>query len=156
VSQAQNVVPIVMVFGKGRCSDGKEWIPCSGGTTQTGRWPDKFKTGNIDRYDTYSNPEEFIQVYQIVIEVAGGDDRVKDNYLSTALTGATRSWLINLLEESITSLDQLCVVFIRNFQGTYERPSIAETLKTIRQKHDESLQDYVKHFRNAKNAILHI
>jgi hypothetical protein len=27
------------------------------------RWPDKFKTGNIDRYDGSSNPEEFIQVY---------------------------------------------------------------------------------------------
>jgi hypothetical protein len=26
-------------------------------------WPDKFKTGNIDRYDCSSNHEEFIQVY---------------------------------------------------------------------------------------------
>jgi hypothetical protein len=34
------------------------------------RWPDKFKTGNIDQYDGSSNPEEFIQVYQIVIEAA--------------------------------------------------------------------------------------
>jgi hypothetical protein len=29
-------------------------------------------------------------------------------------------------------------MFIENFQGTYERPSTAETLKTIKQKHDES------------------
>jgi hypothetical protein len=34
------------------------------------RWPDKFKIGNIDQYDGSSNPEEFIQVYQIVIEAA--------------------------------------------------------------------------------------
>jgi hypothetical protein len=27
------------------------------------RWPDKFKTGNINWYDDSSNPEEFIQVY---------------------------------------------------------------------------------------------
>jgi hypothetical protein len=47
-------------------------------------------------------------------------------------------------------------MFIGNFQGTYERPSIAETLKTIRQKHDLSLRDYVKHFCNARNAISHI
>jgi hypothetical protein len=32
------------------------------------QWPDKFKAGNIDRYDGFSNPEEFIQVYQTVIE----------------------------------------------------------------------------------------
>jgi hypothetical protein len=34
-SQAQNVVPTAMVFSRGRCSDGKEWISSSGGTTQT-------------------------------------------------------------------------------------------------------------------------
>jgi hypothetical protein len=95
-------------------------------------------------------------VYQTVIEDAGGDDRVKANFLPTTLTGAARSWLINLPEGSVTSWDQLCVMFIRNFQGTYESPSTAETLKTIRKKHDESLQDYVKRFCNARNAIPYI
>jgi hypothetical protein len=47
-------------------------------------------------------------------------------------------------------------MFIGNFLGTYECPSTAETLKTIRQKHDESLWDYVKHFYNARNAIPYI
>jgi hypothetical protein len=47
-------------------------------------------------------------------------------------------------------------MFIGNFQGTYERPSTANTLKTIKQKHDESLRDYVKRFCNARNGILHI
>jgi hypothetical protein len=50
----------------------------------------------------------------------------------------------------------LCAMFIENFQGTYEHPSTTETLKTIKQKHDESLHDYVKCFCNAKNDILHI
>jgi hypothetical protein len=47
-------------------------------------------------------------------------------------------------------------MFIGNFQDTYERPSTAETLKTIRQKHDESLQDYVKCFCNDRNTIPYI
>jgi hypothetical protein len=51
---------------------------------------------------------------------------------------------------------QLCAMFIGIFLGTYECPSTAETLKTIRQKHDESLRDYVKHFYNARNAIPYI
>jgi hypothetical protein len=72
------------------------------------------------------------------------------------LTGAARSWLINLPEGSVTLWDQLCVIFIENFQGTYEHPSTAETPKAIRQKHDESLQDYVKHFCNARNTIPYI
>jgi hypothetical protein len=47
-------------------------------------------------------------------------------------------------------------MLIRNFKGTYKCPSIVETLKTTRQKHDESLRDYVKHFCNARNAIPYI
>jgi hypothetical protein len=39
---------------------------------------------------------------------------------------------------------------------TYERSSTAETLKTIKQKRDESLHNYVKHFCNARNGIPHI
>jgi hypothetical protein len=120
------------------------------------QWPAKFKAGHIDQYDGTSNPEEFIRVYQTIIEAAGGDDRVKANFLHTTLTGAARSWFINLPEASIQSWDQLCAMFIGNFQGTYERPSAAETLKTIKQRHDESFRDYVKRFCNARNAIPHI
>jgi hypothetical protein len=103
------------------------------------RWPAGFKANNIDRYDGSSNPDEFIQVYQMLIEAAGGDDRVNANFLPSVLSGSARSWPINLLEGSISSWDQMCDLFIGNFQRTYERPSTAETLKTIKQKHDESL-----------------
>jgi hypothetical protein len=64
-------------------------------------WPEKFKAGHIDKYDGSSNPEEFIQIYHIVIEAIGGDDRVKANYLLTILSNVTKSWLINLPEGSI-------------------------------------------------------
>jgi hypothetical protein len=47
-------------------------------------------------------------------------------------------------------------MFIENFQGTYEHPSTTETLKTIKQKYDVSLQDYVKYFYNTRNAIPYI
>jgi hypothetical protein len=47
-------------------------------------------------------------------------------------------------------------MFIGNFQGTYEHPSTTETLMTIRQKHDESLRDYMKCFCNTRNTILYI
>jgi hypothetical protein len=120
------------------------------------RWPVKFKAGHIDQCDGSNNPEKFIQIYQTVIEATGGDDRVKANFLHMTLSRAARSWLINLPKGSIHSWDQLCAMFVRNFQGTYECPSTAETLKNIKQKHDESLHDYVKHFYNARNSIPHI
>jgi hypothetical protein len=73
-----------------------------------------------------------------------------------ALSGAARSWLINLPEGSIHSWDQLSAMFIRNFRGTFERRSTADTLKTIKQKHEESILDYVKRFYNARNSIPYI
>jgi hypothetical protein len=81
---------------------------------------------------------------------------VKANFLPTALTGATRSWLVNLPKGYVTSWDQLCAIIIGNFQGTYERLSTAKTLKTIRHNHDESIWDYVNHFCNARNASPYI
>jgi hypothetical protein len=94
---------------------GKSGFRALAGPLRKVRWPDKFKTDNIDRYDGSSNPEEFIQGYHTVIEATGGDDRVKTNFLPTALTGVAKSWLINLTKGSITLWDQLCAMFIGNF-----------------------------------------
>jgi hypothetical protein len=47
-------------------------------------------------------------------------------------------------------------MFINNTHSTREQPSTTETLKTIKQEHDESLWDYVKHFWNTRNAIPNI
>jgi hypothetical protein len=69
------------------------------------RWPAKFKACHIDQYDGSSNPDEFVQVYQTVIEAVGGDDRVKANFFHTTLSGVARLWLINLPEVSIHSSD---------------------------------------------------
>jgi hypothetical protein len=114
------------------------------------------KAEHINKYDGSNNPKEFIQVYHIIIKVAGGDDRVKANYLPTTLFDVARSWLINLLEGSIYTWDWLCAMFIGNFYDTYECPSLTEVLKTIMQKHVESLRDYEKHFCNTRNAIPYI
>jgi hypothetical protein len=70
---------------------GKSGFRALAGPLRQVRWPDKFKTDNNDWYDGSSNPGKFIYVYLIIIEAAVGDDRVKANFLPTALTGAARS-----------------------------------------------------------------
>jgi hypothetical protein len=101
-------------------------------------WPDKFKPRPIDKYDG-PNPEGFIQVYHTIIEAMGGDDQVKSNDLLMTLSNVARSWLINFPECTVYNWDKLCAMFIGNFQGTYEHPSTAETMRTIKQKYHESL-----------------
>jgi hypothetical protein len=81
---------------------------------------------------------------------------VKANYLPTAISGAVRSWLINLPKGTIYNWDKFYAMFIGNFQGTYEWASTTKTLKTIKEKHDERLWDYVKHFYNVMNPIPNI
>jgi hypothetical protein len=120
-----------MISSKGVTPTGRSGFRALAGPLREVRWPAKYKADHIDQYDDSNNPEEFIQVYQTIIEVASGDDRVKANFLHTTLSEAAKSCLINLPEGSIHSWDQLCVMFIRNFHDTYERPSTAETLKTI-------------------------
>jgi hypothetical protein len=88
---------------RGVTPTGRSGFRALAGPLRDVQWPAKFKAGHIDQYDGTINPEEFIQVYQTVIEAAGGDDRVKTNFLHTTLTEAARSWLINLPEASIQS-----------------------------------------------------
>jgi hypothetical protein len=88
----------------------------------------------------------------MIIEAAGGDNQVKANYLS----GPVKSWLINLLDIMVQSWDQPCALFIGNFQGTYKWPVTTKTLETIKQKSNENLCDFIKHFFNTTNVILHI
>jgi hypothetical protein len=90
-----------MIPSKGVTLTGRSEFHALAGPLGEVRWSTKFKAGHIDQYDGSTNLEEFIQVYQIVIEATGGDDRVKDNFLHMSLSGVARSWLINLLERSI-------------------------------------------------------
>jgi hypothetical protein len=142
-----------MISSKGRHPTGRSGFRALAEPLREVRWPAKFKECHIDQYDGSNNLENFIQVYPTITEATDGDE---DNFLRMALSRADRARLINLPEGSIHFWDHMCAMFIRNFQGTYECPSTAETLKTIKQKHDESLCDYVKHFCNARNAIPHI
>jgi hypothetical protein len=44
----------------------------------------------------------------------------------------------------------------QEFLSYVRGPSIAKILKTIKQKHDKSLCDYMKYFCNTRNAIPYI
>ena len=52
-------------------------------------WPRKFKPGLIEKYDSTTNPKEWINIYSMVIEVAYDDDYIKANHLPNVLQGST-------------------------------------------------------------------
>jgi hypothetical protein len=71
-------------------------------------WPDKFRSYIGMHYDGTSNPVEFLQLHVIAIQAVREDQRVMANWFPMALKDAPRTWLMNLLHESVTSWKDLC------------------------------------------------
>jgi hypothetical protein len=81
-----------MIFSSERCPpSGRGGFRALAPSLRHVVWLEKFKAGHIDKYDGFNNPDEYIHVYNTVIEAAGGDDWVKANYLYMALSDAARS-----------------------------------------------------------------
>ena len=91
-------------------------------------WPGKFKPDLPPRYDSTPDPMEFLQLYELSIEAANGDEKVMENWFPIALKDGARSWLLNLLAGSISSWDEMRECFVANFQGTRDRPRAAGDL----------------------------
>jgi hypothetical protein len=83
-------------------------------------WPSKFRPHLPQKYDGTSNPSEFMQVYVTAITTAGGDTAVMATYFHVALSGSTRSWLMNLTPGSIYSWEELYARFTANFASAYQ------------------------------------
>jgi hypothetical protein len=116
-------------------------------------WPLNFKPSGIDKYDGSTNPAKWLEVYQLTIEVAGGDSYVMANYLPIYLSSSARTWLMGLSTGSICSWSDLCRQFVSNFQATCERPGVDWDLASIIQKKGESLRKFIQRFCNKRNVI---
>ena len=96
-------------------------------------WPGKFKPDLLSRYDGTPDPAEFMQLYEVSIEAANGDEKVMANWFPMALKDGARSWLLNLPVGSISSWDEMRERFFANFQGTRDCPPTAGDLQRIEQ-----------------------
>jgi hypothetical protein len=62
-------------------------------------WPPNFKPSTINKYDRYTNHAKWIKVYQLAIDVIGGDSYIMANYLPISLSSSARTWLMGLWGE---------------------------------------------------------
>ena len=97
-------------------------------------WPSvhTFKPEIREKYDGRLNLAEFLSIYTIGVQAAGGrDEKVFANYFPLALKSNARSWLMHLPEDSISSWADLCHEFIGAFTGGHQelgRPSDLQLL----------------------------
>jgi hypothetical protein len=109
-------------------------------------WPRKSCPHLPEKYDRSVNSAEFLQIYSILILTVGGNETVMANYFPMALTGMTRSWLMNLSKGSLTSWAELCRQFMANFKSAYARPGNEIDLHAVQQRPGESLRSFVQWF----------
>ena len=109
----------------------------------------KFKLDLPPRYDGTPDPAEFLQLDELSIEAANGDEKVMVNWFPMALKDGPRSWLLNMPLGSISSWDKMRNCFIANFQGTRDCPPVAGDLHRIKQQPGETLQKYIQRFNSA-------
>jgi hypothetical protein len=93
----------------------------------------------LEKYDGTVNPAEFLHIYSTSILTAWGIEAIMANYFPVALTGMTRSWLMNLPPGSLYSREELCHQFTTNFESAYARPGNEVDLHAIQQRLGESL-----------------
>jgi hypothetical protein len=75
-----------------------------------------FKTP-IEAYDGYTNPFDWVGVYQLFITIGGRDSLVMANYLPMC----TRNNIRNLPTNTIDFYEELKQLFINNFGLTFEQ-----------------------------------
>jgi hypothetical protein len=72
--------------------------------------------------------------------------------LQLHLTGAARSWLNTLPNDSIGSWGELDNQFTRNFCSTYKCPASLEEIKLCVQQKGETLRSYIQRWSVIKNS----
>jgi hypothetical protein len=95
------------------------------------RVPKGFKLSHDqEKYDGSQEPMLWLSDYLQAVKILGGTRATVMQSLQLHLTGAARSWLNTLPNDSIGSWGELESQFTRNFRSTYNRPASLEEVKS--------------------------
>jgi hypothetical protein len=90
------------------------------------------------------------------VQILGGTREITMQSLQLHLTGAARSWLSKLGEETIGSSEELTKQFMSNFKSTYKRPASIEEVKACVQQRGETLRAYIQRWSIIKNLAVEV
>jgi hypothetical protein len=97
-----------------------------------------------DKYDGSQEPTLWLSDYLQAVQILGGTKVTAMQSLQLHLTGAARSWLNTLPDESIGSWGELERQFTRNFHSTYKHLASLEEVKACVQRKGETLRSYIQ------------
>jgi hypothetical protein len=108
--------------------------------------PDFAKFNGVDNKTTW----EHVSQYLAQLGEAGNSDPLKVRLFPLSLTGTAFSWFSALPYGSINTWYHLEKKFHEHFYSGDNELKLSH-LTSVRQKHDESVTDYIKRFRDTKN-----
>src|SRR6187401_3445754 len=109
------------------------------------QWPSmkNFKPDVPEKYDGKTHPSEFLSVYTIAVQAAGGrDEKILANYFPLVLKPNVRS-----------SWADLCHQFVGAFTGVHKPHGQESDLHILAQKEGESLRKYIQRFSRVQHNI---
>jgi hypothetical protein len=115
------------------------------------RAPDFVKFNGVDNRTTW----EHVSQYLAQLGKVGSIDALKVRLFSLSLTGTTFSWFSSLSPNSIDSWEQLEHKFHDHFYSPKNELKLSD-LTSVRQGHDESVNDYIRRFRDTKNRCFNL
>jgi hypothetical protein len=108
------------------------------------------------KYDGSQEPQSWLLDYLQAVKILRGTRETAMQSLQLHLTGAARSWLSNLGEETIGSWEELTKQFTSNFKLTYKRPTSIEEVKACMQQRGETLRAYIQRWSIIKNSAVEV
>jgi hypothetical protein len=105
------------------------------------------------KYDGSQEPTLWLSDYLQAVQILGGTRATAMQSLQLHLTGAARSWLNTLPNDSIRSWGELESQFARNFRSTYKRPVSLEEIKSCVQKKGKTLYSFIQRWSVIKNSV---
>jgi hypothetical protein len=119
--------------------------------------PKGFKlTYDQQKYDGSQEPQSWLSDYLQAVKILGGTRETAMQSLQLHLTGAARSWLSKLGEETIGSWEELTKQFTSNFKSTYKQPASIEEVKACVQQRGKTLRAYIQRWSIIKNSAVKV
>jgi hypothetical protein len=120
---------------------------------QVSPWPANFRAGTYPKYNSSTDPAQYIMSYQVAVASSGGDDATMAKSFIIALEGPALTWYTMLPPLSIDSWRSLRDKFLVNFQGYRPDTDALPELSLYKQLEKETLREYYRKFLTLKSQL---
>lgn len=114
----------------------------------TSEFLDHFQRPRIEPYDGSKDPEDHLNNFyiQMTLHAYGASDAIFCRSFFYTLKGPALRWFFSLPPNSISTYSQLTKKFLARFVSSKTCPKLPTTLTCLKQRGDESLEEYIDRF----------